>query len=40
MWAIGRDNGDCPGKAGSDDCSGIDQSPWAFSDLLGTFTSP
>jgi hypothetical protein len=40
MWAIQRDNGTCPGKAGSDDCSGIDQAPWAFSDVLGTFTSP
>lgn len=40
MWAVQRDNGACPGKAGSDDCSGIDQSPWAFSDILGTFSSP
>ena len=40
MWAVQRDNGACPGKAGSDDCSGIDQAPWAFSDILGTFTSP
>ena len=40
MWAIQRDNGSCPGKAGSDDCSGIDQHTWAFSDILGTFTAP
>ena len=40
MWAVQRDNGACPGKGGADDCSGIDQSPWAFSDILGTFTSP
>ena len=40
MWAIQRDNGGCPGKAGSDGCSGIEQAPWAFSDILDTFTAP
>ena len=40
MWAIQRDNGGCPGKAGSDGCSGIEQAPWAFSEILDTSTAP
>jgi hypothetical protein len=40
MWAIQRDNGNCPGVGGSNDCSGIAQGPWAFSSILRTFTSP
>ncbi len=40
FWAIQRDNGGCPGDAGSDDCSGITQSTWAFSSVLKGFTAP
>jgi len=40
MWAIQRDNGNCPGVGGANDCSGIAQSTWAFSNILKTFTSP
>lgn len=40
MWAIQRDNGDCPGSTGSNDCSGIVQTTWEFSHLLSTFTGP
>ena len=40
MWAIQRDNGNCPGVGGANDCSGIAQGPWAFSNILKTFTSP
>jgi Glycosyl hydrolases family 18 len=39
IWAIQRDNGGCPGTAGSNTCSGIQQSTWAFSHLLEPFTS-
>ncbi|HEY2794543.1 MAG TPA: chitinase [Micromonosporaceae bacterium] len=38
FWALGRDNGGCPGTAGSDDCSGIAQSTWQFSHILEPFT--
>jgi len=40
MWAIQRDNGNCPGNGGANDCSGIAQSQWAFSAILKTFTGP
>ena len=40
MWAIQRDNGNCPGVGGANDCSGIAQSPWAFSNILRTFATP
>ena len=40
MWAIERDNGGCPGNTGANNCSGIAQSTWAFSDILKTFTAP
>ena len=40
MWAIQRDNGNCPGNGGANDCSGIVQSQWAFSAILKTFTGP
>jgi len=40
MWAIQRDNGNCPGVGGANDCSGITQSPWAFSNILRTFAAP
>jgi hypothetical protein len=39
IWAIQRDNGGCPGTAGSNTCSGIKQSTWAFSHLLEPFTA-
>ncbi len=39
IWAIQRDNGGCPGTAGSNTCSGIQQSTWAFSHLLEPFTA-
>ena len=40
MWAIQRDNGGCPGSTGSNDCSGIVQSTWAFSAAMAPFTGP
>jgi Ricin-type beta-trefoil lectin domain/Glycosyl hydrolases family 18 len=39
FWAIERDNGGCPGTAGEDDCSGISQSTWFFSNTFKAFTS-
>jgi hypothetical protein len=39
FWALQRDNGGCPGTAGSDTCSGISQSTWYFSDTFEAFTS-
>jgi chitinase len=38
FWALQRDNGGCPGTAGSDTCSGVHQSRWAFSRALDSFT--
>jgi hypothetical protein len=38
FWALGRDNGGCPGTPGSDDCSGIAQKPYQFTHLLAPFT--
>ena len=40
MWAIQRDNGGCVGNGGANNCSGIAQAQWAFSNILRTFTSP
>lgn len=40
MWAIQRDNGGCPETTGANDCSGVAQHVWDFTDLLGLFTSP
>lgn len=37
IWAIQRDNGDCPGTVGANECSGIAQPAWAFSHLLEPF---
>jgi Glycosyl hydrolases family 18 len=37
MWAIQRDNGGCPGSTGSNDCSGIIQGTWDFSNVLSGF---
>ena len=38
MWALQRDNGGCPGGRAANDCSGIVQSMWAFSQLLAPFS--
>lgn len=38
IWALQRDNGNCPGLPNAGTCSGIAQQPWAFSHLLGRFT--
>jgi len=40
MWAIQRDNGDCPGNTGSNSCSGIVQNSWDFTHVLQPFTGP
>ena len=40
MWAIQRDNGGCVGSTGSNDCSGIDQTTWKFTEALNGFTGP
>ncbi|MEV7006880.1 glycosyl hydrolase family 18 protein [Streptosporangium sp. NPDC051022] len=39
FWALQRDNGGCPGTGGRDDCSGIEQSTWYFSQAFAPFTS-
>jgi hypothetical protein len=39
MWAIQRDNGNCPGVGGANDCSGIAQAPWDFSHIFEPFTT-
>jgi chitinase len=41
FWALGRDNGRCPGTvAEADDCSGIAQAPWTFTRIARGFTAP
>lgn len=36
IWSLARDNGDCPGKKKAQPtCSGVEQSPFAFTRLLG-----
>jgi hypothetical protein len=40
MWAIQRDNGGCPGSTGANNCSGIVQSTWEFTNTLKGFTGP
>lgn len=37
IWSLDRDNGQCPGTAGSSACSGISQAKWAFSRLLEAY---
>lgn len=38
MWSVSRDNGSCPNQGfASPVCSGISQSNWAFSNILGQF---
>ncbi|WP_063349902.1 glycosyl hydrolase family 18 protein [Streptomyces sp. MJM8645] len=39
FWALQRDNGGCPGKAGDDSCSGISQNTWDFTHIFAPFTS-
>jgi chitinase len=39
FWALQRDNGNCPGVKGSNDCSGVVQAPWAFSKAFAAFNS-
>jgi hypothetical protein len=34
FWALGRDNGACPGVPGSDDCSGVAQQTWQFTHIM------
>ena len=38
FWALGRDNGACPGTPGSDNCSGVAQSTWQYTHLMLPFT--
>lgn len=38
MWSVSRDNGSCPNQGfASPVCSGISQTNWAFSNILGQF---
>ncbi|GAA3712337.1 chitinase [Streptomyces tremellae] len=37
LWALQRDNGNCPGQGGSDSCSGTAQSTWQFSHTFEPF---
>jgi hypothetical protein len=39
FWAVQRDTGDCVGTAGADNCSGVAQKTWEFSQKLATFTA-
>ncbi|QDZ14234.1 glycosyl hydrolase family 18 protein [Humibacter ginsenosidimutans] len=39
FWALQRDNGGCPGTAGSNTCSGVAQPTWAFSKAFAAFDS-
>lgn len=40
MWAIQRDNGGCPGGRAANDCSGIVQNTWDFTNVFKGFTGP
>jgi chitinase len=37
FWAVGRDNGGCPGTAGADDCSGVAQQPYQYTGIMKQF---
>ncbi|MFI6977177.1 glycosyl hydrolase family 18 protein [Embleya sp. NPDC050154] len=39
MWALQRDNGNCPGGGAADNCSGIPQELWQFTRTFAPFTS-
>jgi hypothetical protein len=34
FWALGRDNGGCPGTPGADDCSGVSQSLYQYTKIM------
>ncbi len=38
FWALQRDDGRCPGTAGSNTCSGVAQHTWQFSHIFEPFT--
>src|SRR6516165_1290432 len=38
FWALQRDNGNCAGTGGQDNCSGISQSTWYFSHVFEPYT--
>jgi hypothetical protein len=38
MWALQRDNGNCPGTKGAGSCSGVAQSTWYFSHTFEPFS--
>jgi chitinase len=38
FWALQRDDGRCPGTAGSNTCSGVAQQTWQYSDIFEPFT--
>jgi chitinase len=38
MWALQRDNGNCPGTKGAGNCSGLTQPTWYFSHTFEPFT--
>ena len=38
MWALQRDNGNCPGTKGAGACSGVAQSTWDFSHVFEPFS--
>jgi chitinase len=38
FWALGRDNGGCPGTPGSDDCSGVVQSLYQYTKIMQRFS--
>jgi len=40
MWAIQRDHGGCDGVTGANNCSGIPQADWDFTNALKGFTGP
>jgi hypothetical protein len=37
MWAVQRDNGNCPGTKGAGNCSGLSQPTWYFSHVFERF---
>jgi hypothetical protein len=38
MWALQRDNGNCPGTSGAGSCSGVAQPAWYFSHVFEPFS--
>jgi Glycosyl hydrolases family 18 len=38
IWALQRDNGNCPGTTGAGDCSGVAQPTWYFSHTFEPFS--